>query len=187
MEIKVQVENVQLADHIAYTRGDYNPVTDEEDPGETVQLGDLVVQEIARQFIADHGGKAAVRQAVDDKLSTMISEALAPMVAEAVAQPLQRTTRFGEPTGKPVTIRGLIVEAAEQALTQKVDREGKPGRDGYGNGNMTLRDWLVRDQVTRLVTAELQQVMKEEAERVKKAVRAQAAAHLAKTLEAAAS
>jgi hypothetical protein len=64
---------------------------------------------------------------VHKRVSREIQERVAGIVTAAVENPVVQTNRYGEETGKRITLREMIVKAADEYLKQKVNSRGETG------------------------------------------------------------
>jgi hypothetical protein len=164
MQFNVSVDQVDLSTIVTDNGYDEAPTT----------LGDLVVAEIARQFIKSDDWPSTQRQITtirDEEIRALVL----PMIADAVAKPIQRTNHFGEPAGEPVTLRDIVLEEA-RSLLQGLKETNIRGR------NEPLVRQLVREMVEKELRKELAEIVKVEGEKVKTAVRNQAAELIAEAV-----
>lgn len=157
MHINVNVADVDLSDVV----GGYGP------EGEPTTLGDLVIAEIARQFMKTEDWPELRRRVItirDEEIRAQIT----PMIAEAVAKPIQRTGAYGDPIGEPVSMREVVVDEARKIL------QGTP-KGSYDRDAQPLGRKLIREMVEKEMRAELADAIKAERQKVVDAVRAQAA------------
>jgi len=102
-----------------------------------------------------------VAGAVEDQIATIVREKVEPMVVEAIERGWAEHTRWGDPTGKRVTLK----ERVDELLRKKGDR----GSIGVNRGSKTL----LEDVATQVITATLEKEMKQELADAKKAFRQQ--------------
>jgi len=116
-----------------------------------VTLADLVVDKLVAEFKRsdDWGG---LRDTINRVREEEIRAQLAPVIAEAVNNPIVHTSVYGEPTGKTTTLRELIVKEAREALTRR--------SDNYGRSNETNLSKIVRAEVERVFTKEVADTVK---------------------------
>lgn len=98
----------------------------------------------------------------------VIRDQVEPLVAAAVAAPIQQTNMFGEPTGKSTTLRELISAQVNAFFTKNVT-------DGYRDTKTTAAQALVAAAVDKALKTELLAVVKVEKDKVVAAVQAKAA------------
>ncbi|MDN3356054.1 hypothetical protein [Actinomadura sp. DC4] len=157
MQIEVKVGDIDLSTVIP---GYYGPAD------EAMTIGDLVIAEIARRFMETDDWRtlrARIREIRDEEIRTQIT----PMIADAVAKPIQRTSSYGTPIGEPLSMCEVVVEEARTVL-QSV-------RDPHSRNAEPLGRKLIREMVEKEMRAELGAVIKDERQKVVDAVRAQAA------------
>ena len=142
-----------------------------------VTLQELVIVEVARQVIAQVGREATdrIRADVYDTRGRMITEAVQPLIAEAVTKAVQATDPYGQPKGEPTTLREIIVQAATSQLTQ-------PTSERYGSPRETVVQRIIREEVEGVVKRELKQAVDAAKAEVAAAVQTQAAAVITETI-----
>lgn len=158
MQIEVKVGDIDLS---TVAPGCYGP------HDEAMTVGDLVVAEVARQFMATDDYRtlrARIREIRDEVIHAQIT----PMIAEAVAKPIQRTGAYGDPIGEPISMREVVVDEARKIL------QSTP-QGSYDRNAQSLGRKLIHEMVEKEMRAELTEVIKEERQKVIDAVRAQAA------------
>lgn len=136
MNITVNVDGVTLSTVVGNVIGydeDGDPVT----KGERT-IADMVTEKIVAVLVKDDRWKS-LKDEVQKIRAEMVREALRPLVAEAIAAPVQKTNTWGEPSGEPVTMRELILEE-----TRKLVREPA---DSYHRDQGTVIQKMVRDEV----------------------------------------
>ncbi len=96
-------------------------------------------------------------------ITAMADEIIATVTAEIIDQPL--TPQFGEK--EPVTMREFIGLYAKEYLTERVDREGKPSKGGWGREHtytraelsvMKLMDRRFKNEIEKATTAAINQM-----------------------------
>ncbi|MGH3381876.1 MAG: hypothetical protein ACRDP6_44825 [Actinoallomurus sp.] len=157
MNIEVNVTGVDLAT----VTGGYGP------DGEPTTLGDLVVAEIARQYMRTDDLSDLHRQ-IRMVRDEVIRERVTPMIEEAVSRPIQRTGSYGDPIGEPVSMREVVVDEARKVL------QGTPN-GSYGRDREPIGRKLIREMVEKELRDELADAIKDERQKVVDAVRGQAA------------
>lgn len=167
MQINVTVEGVEPIDMATpiETRTRYDADGDREEYD--VTIGHLVAGKVFAELKKDErwgGIKGRFLEIRDEE----IRKAVEPIVAEAIAGPVQQTNLYGEPTGKTTSIRELIVAEASKLLTKSADNYNR------GQGETVLQKF-VREQIAVAFTKELAAVVAKEKEKVVAAVRAKAA------------
>jgi len=162
MQIKVDVSNISLDSVIGthYTQTDEDTYRDEPET-----LADAVAAQIALALQADDEFKT-LRARVLDLRNEEIREQVKPIVAAAIAAPVQRTNSYGNPVGEPVPMTELIVKEVHDYL-------GK--RDSYARDSQTVVQKLIREQVDLALKNELKDAIADEKAKVVAAVRAKAA------------
>lgn len=168
MQINVTVEgidgidlNTVLGEEIAY----YNPET-EETERRPQTLADLVAKKVTALLTKDDswgGLRKRFLQIRDEEMRTAVK----PIVAEALAGPIQKTNRYGEPTGATTTMRELIIAEVSKALHEKADR--------FSSSGPTFLHKAVAETVRAMLDAELKAVFDAEKAKIVAAVKDKAA------------
>jgi hypothetical protein len=139
MDIKVNVESIDLAEHI----GTHYDEDGDRVPGGT--LADLIVRQLIEQFVKTdtyRGLAGRIREVREDEIRTQ----LAPVITEALTTPIQSTNAYGERTGSETTLRELIAAEARRYLTER--------SEGY-NAKGTRLQVAVREAVDAAFRAEI--------------------------------
>ena len=131
----------------------------------------LVVKRVVDTSEGDDARRELFRQ-VRAVRSEEIREAVKPTIAEALSAAIQKTNTYGEPVGEPTTLRELILDEARDILTK-----ARPNQDGYGRRRQesNVITELIKAEVEKAFATELRAEIKDEADRVRALVRAQAA------------
>lgn len=172
MEIKIAVESVDLTSVIGEWR-EYDVEGDYVGTGEKT-LGDAVAAQIAADLKRDEG-YSTLRRRVMELRDQEIRTQIAPIVAKAIEDPVQRTNEYGRPVGEPTTLTELIVKEVHAYLTRRSDQ--------YRSGSQTVVEKFVADAVDKVVKRELAEVIVEEKAKVVAAVRAKAAELIAQAVK----
>ena len=126
-------------------------------------LQQLVIEAAARQIVRGENFDREVREAVRLQIKEETESQVAAMVTEAIRQPFDITTPWGEKSREGVTVRELIRENVESWF--------KPARRNNGSYSAATQD---RDTLAYLVTEVAKTVMdkelKTEVDRVRKEV-----------------
>lgn len=138
MNITVKVDDVTLDTAVTEALDDHENVVGR------CTIGDLVAQQIVAKLVKDDRWRS-LRDEVTQIRTEMIREAIRPMVEEAVSQPFQKTTLYGEAHGQPVTMREIIIDEARKMLTRPADSYG-------GRESETVIKKIVREEVQRAFT-----------------------------------
>jgi len=177
MQINVSVgdlEAIDLSSDIGTEIRDYDHETGAvETRGKT--LGDLVAEQITQKLVADDHYREMRKRYLKVR-DEEIRAAVAPVVAEALAGPIQKTNSFGEPTGQQTTMRELIMAETQRLVSKGTD-------SGYSNRRKTFLQELIEKETGRLFAAELSAVMAAEKEKVVAAVRSAGAELLAEAVK----
>jgi len=166
MQINVSVEDIKSIDLSTPVETRYLYDADGEREECEVTLGHLVADRVTAALRQDDSWGGVKKRFLDIR-DEEIRAAVQPIVAEALAGPIQKTNGYGEPTGTATSIRELIMEEASALLT-------KPA-DSYGRGRETVLQQFVRKEISVAFTKELAAVVAEEKAKVVAAVRAKAA------------
>ena len=145
MNITVNVDEVTLATVVGEVV-EYDGDGDARLKGEKT-IAHLIAEQLAGRIIKDAERWSYLRDVVEEIRKELVREALAPIVAEAVAAPLQRTNSWGEPAGEPVTMTTVIVGEVRKYLQEPAD--------SYRRENGTILQKLIRDEVQKAFAAEV--------------------------------
>lgn len=149
MNITVSIDEVTLDTIVGQ-------VVSYDEDGDMIQNGDKTVAHlVVEQIVAQ-----AVKRPEYTELQTRIAEvrkeqirdALAPIVAEAIAKPVMQTNSWGERTGKETTLTALIMDEARKYLAEPAD--------AYGSNRQTLLQKAIREQVQAAFAQEIADAVK---------------------------
>lgn len=155
---------------------DLKTVIDDDYDDGRVTLADKVAEAIVARVVNDTGAWNSIAARVRDLRDEEVRVQVAPLVAAAIAGPVQRTNDFGEPVGPPKALRDLIVEQVQQQLRKPADQYHT------GGPRETWVEKLVREQVEKALREELSATIKVEKDRIVALVRAKAADIMARSL-----
>lgn len=139
---------------------------------EPLTLGQAIAAQVAENLTKAEEYPGLKRQVLQARLDEIRAQ-LQPVVAEALAAPIQRTNNYGEPAGGTTTLRELVVAEVRNVLNKK---------DRHDQGT-TFVEKIIREQVTRALTQELSEAIGAEKAKVVAAVRASAATLIAKAVQ----
>ena len=154
MNITVQIDEVSLATVVdqAYRYGD-------EDGPHDRTVGELVAEMIVDRLAQDRDRWYELRQTVTEIKREVIREAVRPMVEQAIAEPIQKTSVYGDPVGGLVTLREVIVDEARKVINAKDPND-------YRGDKGTFLVRVVREEVSSALRAEIADAVKEAKARV---------------------
>lgn len=150
MDIKVNVESIDLAEYI----GSHYDEDGDRVPAGT--LADVIVHQLVEKF-AKSDSYRGLAERVQTIRNDEIRAQLAPVIAEALAKPIQTTNGYGERTGGETTLRELIAAEARRYLTER--------SEGY-NAKRTRLQVAVREAVDAGFRAEIAAEVKQAKEAV---------------------
>lgn len=163
MEIEVNVKAPSLQSLI------------EEDYDGQTTIGDRVVADLVQ--IAVRGDKwDSVTQRVKAIREEEIRAAVQAELVEAMNAPFKKTNQWGEPTGAETTLREVIANEAREAM--KLANNRSPYRSDVPQHAQALWE-TIRNEAASAVNTVIKKEVAEEAERIRQAMRDQAAALLA--------
>lgn len=139
MQINITVENPDLSSTIPEPYGD------------DTTLGALVAANLTREF-KQTGGWDGIQKRFEDLRDEEIRAQVAPIVAEAIHNPITKSNRYGEPTGDTTTLREIIATEARKALTNT--------GDSYSSKRESLLVKTIRAEVHAALTTEIKDVVK---------------------------
>lgn len=103
---------------------------DDGDPVPGPSMTDRIVDEAARMIVGD---ERELRQQVMEKVSALVAEEVEArvkvLIEEIIAEPIQRTSAWGEKQGEPTTVKEIIRLTAEKWLTGTARRGHYDSRD----------------------------------------------------------
>lgn len=165
MELKLTVNlaDLDLADTISRKYDD------------DTTIGEEVVRALVREIAKGDEYKSLSRRVLeirDEEIKAM----LAPILAEAVDRPIERTNSFGERMGAQTTLRELIMERTRKTLGISTEDRYRDGRYEHS----TTLEKLVRSQVDAAIKEEIAEAVKA----AKEAVPSQLGASIGATVAA---
>ena len=145
-------------------------------PGATIR--DLIVAQTVTRLVERvvEDVRKDVSEQIVAVVQTEIVDQVRTMVVEVLAEPFQTTDRWGDKTGKPVTIR--------QRIAEEVTAQLKPKRDGYSNSNNTVITDVIKEEVHSALNRELRVAVQEAREKVVGEVKNRAATIIADSVRA---
>ena len=170
MDIKIEIAELTMDTVVS---GDYHQTDEEDWAREPVTLGEAVVRQVVDKHIPSETMNFLGRR-ISEIRAEVIREALAPIIAEAIDQGIQKTNTFGEPTGPVVTLRELIIAEVKKVMTEPIDR--------YSRDKGSYVQSLVRAEVQGAIAKEMAAAMAAEKERAVAAVRAKGAELIAQVV-----
>jgi hypothetical protein len=173
MNITVKVDEVALDSVVGEIVG-------WDDEGEQVVTGDrtladVVAEQIVAKAVKDDRYPHLREQALEIR-KEIIREKLTPIIEEALSGGFQRTNGYGEPVGKPVTMREVIAEQVKEIVS-------KPA-SSYDRDKGSLLQQTVRKEVQEALAAEIKDAVKTAREQVASEIGNQVAAAVQSGLKA---
>lgn len=146
---KIEIELDEL-----FPTPEYDEELDEVRP---IGLRDLVIQAAADKLVKQYNREAQTM--IDHVINQTVLAEVRKVVQAAMAQPIQRTTRWGEPIGDQTTILEIVREKLDDFVKAPAGRRN----DAFGTkrdaaGNLTE---LLEDIVRTAMTHELSGAVKE--------------------------
>jgi hypothetical protein len=169
MDIQITVGDVDLSTVIGEHRV-YHAEYDETE-SQPLTIADAIVTELTGRIVKTDAYPSLQRQVAAARIE-IIHAAIEPMVQAAILSGVQATNNYGDPVGKPTTLKALIIDEVKAYLT-------KTTGDTYRNTSSTVIKDFVKSEVEKAIKAELSGVIAQEKEKVVAAVRAQAATIIA--------
>lgn len=111
-------------------------------------VADIVAAQIVDRIVKDADRWYELRQAVTEIKREAVREAVRPMVEQAIAEPIHKTTAYGDPVGGPVTLREVIVDEARKVINSKDPND-------YRGDKGTFLVRVVREEVSNALRAEI--------------------------------
>lgn len=175
MNITVQVDQATLSSVVEDITGydsDSGPYLDGH-----ITIGDLVARQLVDAIKHDTDRYHSLVSKVADIRAEMIREAIAPQIEQALTAPFRKTNQYGEATSQETSLRELIIEEAQKAMTRNVDGTGYRDRQ-------TFIQKTVAEQVQKALGAEIADAVKAAREQVSKEIGSHVAAAVSKGLQA---
>lgn len=118
-----------------------------------VTLGDAVAGLIAARLLKESEYARGLREQVSEIREDEIRQAIRPRVEAALNQPIAQTNRYGERTGKDLTLLELVVEQIGAVLNEKADRHRSEGTTVLQKAIRAEVEKTLKDEITSAVTA----------------------------------
>jgi hypothetical protein len=132
-------------------------LTDYDDCTGESEVWKSIIAEAARQITTGHTG--AQRQ-YQEELNRQIKEEVGVVVKRVMEEPIQMTNSWGEPSGKPTTMRDLIIGTARAWLEERVGNDGRKAAFSHDN-DVPRAQWLARDAASTVLKDYYQQAQAE--------------------------
>ena len=140
MDINVTVSDVTL-DTVLHAYGESERT-----------IGDEVTRQLVRRIADNKESYDNLRSRVAGVRDEEIRAHIVPLIEEALTSPVQEY-RYGEPAGKPTTLRSMIMDEARALM--------KRHTDNYSNRSETVIGKLVADEVRKAIGGEIAEQVKE--------------------------
>lgn len=176
IEVTVHADGIDLNTTVDGMINGYNPET-EEYVTSPKTLADVIAEKVQAQITTGEYWRDQMRRFREIR-DEEICKAVAPTIARALSEPIQRTNAYGEPlAGSTTTLREIIFAEAQRQLSAKAS-------DGYRASSETVLQKFVREEIAKTFKAELAGILAEEKAKVVKAVRANASTIIADAVKA---
>lgn len=141
--------------------------------GEPQTVEDIVLGLAAAQVVAglDREVRSRLAERVRAVRDEVIREQVAPIVAEALSGPVQRTNAYGEPVGEATTLREIITKDAQAAL-RLTPRDLRGSRSLH---DLTPATKVMVAEVDRAVTAEVKAIVQQVKDETRQVIAIEAA------------
>lgn len=139
------------------------------DPIGRKTLEDAVVEAAAARLAQTM--RTDITKVINKAVTEQVQDLVRSRVEEVMAQPIRRTTAWGESEGPEVSIRELIWETLERFLTAAPRRDSSFDRNPKGN----LAD-LIEAEVKSVMTKEMQEAVRNAKAEVHKKIEGEALA-----------
>ena len=106
------------------------------------------------RLVQDRDRWYELSRTVTDVKREVIREAVRPMVEQAITEPIQKTSAYGDPIGGPVTLREVIVDEARKVINAKDPND-------YRGDKGTFLVRVVREEVSSALRAEIADAVKQ--------------------------
>lgn len=169
MNITVKVDDVTLDTVVREAYGEDDPAT--------VRIRDLVAREIVDRLVQDREHWWELTKTVTDIKREVIREAVRPMIEQAIAEPIQKTTAYGDPVTGPTTLREVIVDEAKKVINAKDPND-------YRGDKGTFLVRVVREEVSNALRTEIAAEVAKAKAAVADEIGRQVAAHVTSAMKA---
>ena len=157
MNITVTVDDVTLGTAVGQVFG-YDSETGEPFTMGDRTLADIVAAQIVDRLVQDRDRWYELSRTVADIKRDVIREAVLPMIEKAIAEPIQKTSGYGDPIGEPVTLREVIVDEARKVLNKPADQ--------YSRSGQTVLGKVVAEEVHKAFAAEIKDAVQQARQKV---------------------
>ena len=120
----------------------------------------------------------ALKPAIQEKIDCLIEKE----VEKVFTSPFQRVDRWGEPKGKPITIRDIIATETQDYWSTIVDHNGKPSSE-YHSDKQQRSVYYAKKVMTQVYDKELVSVVQNIAKDLKSRIPATIADEMTKTIK----
>lgn len=154
MNITVKVDDVTLGTVIDEAVTGWDGEDAPYEKRAPVTIASLVAAQIVDRLAQDRERWYELSRTVTDIKREVIREAVLPMVEQAIAEPLQKTSAYGDVIGGTTTLREVIVDEARKLLNKRAD-------DYPSNSGKTILQKIVAEQVQAAFAGEIKDAVKQ--------------------------
>jgi hypothetical protein len=161
------------------TRGgrSYGPDDEPERPPSVEQVViDHAADMLLARLVRDRDVYPRLTEQVASIRADLIRERLTPLVEAELARPIQRTDSYGNAQGPSTTLTALVLDEVRSLVSHK-------RQDTYGAKAPSLLEKIVSEEVGRVFTQEVTEVIKAEKAKAIAAVHASAATIIADAIK----
>ena len=112
------------------------------------RVAELLVEQLTE------GAKSDIARFVNDEVKTAVRSQVSAIIVDTARKTFDGTfqpiNHYGEKVGEPTTIRDMFVKEAKEWWTLKVDREGRPSTDSYGD-KLTMAQFHAKQAMDAVV------------------------------------
>jgi len=124
-----------------------------------VALCITAVERVAAQIVnrlaeSDRDRWYELSRTVTEIKREVIREEVLPMIRQAITEPIQKTSAYGDPVGGPVTLREVIVDEARKVINSHDSND-------YRGDKGTFLVRVVREEVSSALRAEIADAVKQ--------------------------
>ena len=149
-------------------------------------LEDNVIRQLADSCMAKLSGghTESFHKMCVDAINLAISDKINAKVEDMLSRPIQARDRFGDPIEGVAekSLGDMLGDAVEAAMTETVDREGRPKKSTYHDKAIPRMQWHLSKLLAREIDIEAAKAIKELKADAKEKVRKQIAAAVAAQL-----
>jgi hypothetical protein len=112
-----------------------------------------LTQQIVLPGIDEPGIAAAVQQQIETALAKWVHDTLAGKSVEDAGLIFQPSNEWGEPRGKPMTLRELVIDKMASLMHARCDEQGRLGGSFPDDKRYVFAEWVIRKHALAAIEA----------------------------------